>query len=326
MFKKVILFFLVFILISVILEFSARKIFFYKNKKTLSQSFMYATDSVLGYKLNNHYKGDFGKFYNGFRTYPYEEKKNIEKKRICFLGASAIFGHGQKDIEKTIPSLLSSKLKKVSKEYEVINLGIPGYGSSHIIQILKNDVFILEPDIIVINLPVLLLGCLQSQNDWCPNNVYCSNQTFERKISACLYQNSVVYIQLKKILMKLFVYPNNVFKVNKEVPSVLVDQQYQNYLKIFEICRSLNSKTFVIEYPKRNFDDPEYRANIEILKKAANKYKIEMIDCSSIFRSMSSDELAMHFVDDNHLKTSGNKLIAKKIYEAILNQECQFNE
>ena len=109
-------------------------------------------DSVLFWKQKANLNVEFQKqqvITNsiGFRNSEIQKK---DKTRIICLGASPTFGYGVK-YEDTYPYVVEQKLKQDGFETEVINAGEIGYSSYQGLNLLKNKITDLQPDIITVS-------------------------------------------------------------------------------------------------------------------------------------------------------------------------------
>src|SRR3989338_64741 len=174
-------------------EFLARGYFYWKHKITFQEDFLYEGDGILGYKINSKYKGRHGKYFLGIRKNYFTVDKSDKFSIIC-LGESTTFGHGQFDNAKVWPEILERLLNaKGKRRYEVLNAGIPGYGSSNILARLEKDALGLKPDIVIIFSGWNLAGCLKSEYNWVPENVYFKGHNFLKRLNSLLVNNSVLY-------------------------------------------------------------------------------------------------------------------------------------
>jgi hypothetical protein len=89
-------------------------------------------------KINSH----------GLRDYEYTYDKD-SKKRVIILGDSFI-QEKCTDLENTFAKKLEIKLNKTKPEYEVINLGVEGYGPDQTFELLKNEGIKYKPDIVIL--------------------------------------------------------------------------------------------------------------------------------------------------------------------------------
>jgi hypothetical protein len=88
----------------------------------------------------------------GFRdTREYELAKQPNTFRIVVLGDSVTFGHGAL-YETTYPFLLEDKLKKWRPEidWQVWNLGVPGYNTSQELAYWKEINGVFKPDLVIV--------------------------------------------------------------------------------------------------------------------------------------------------------------------------------
>lgn len=88
---------------------------------------------------------------NGLRDREFSYDKPKDTIRILVLGDSLTFGYGVK-IEKTYPKLLEGKFRSkfLEKKIEVINAGIPGWGTSQERDYLKIEGIKFNPDLILV--------------------------------------------------------------------------------------------------------------------------------------------------------------------------------
>lgn len=82
----------------------------------------------------------------GTREVPYE--RDIEKFRILFIGDSFTFGEDVSD-NNTYPEILQ---KKLGDKFEVINLGVHGYGLGQSYLYLKEEGIKYKPDLVILGL------------------------------------------------------------------------------------------------------------------------------------------------------------------------------
>ncbi len=88
----------------------------------------------------------------GFRdNRDYEVEKRPSTVRIAVLGDSVTFGHGSL-YESTYPYLLEQKLTnwRPAIDWQVWNLGVPGYNTSHILAYLGEMEPLFKPDLVII--------------------------------------------------------------------------------------------------------------------------------------------------------------------------------
>jgi len=121
----------------------------------------YEIDEKKGFKMVKNFKGVFLDSQNqyiskaetnsiGLRDYEYGEKQD-NTFRILVLGDSFTFGAGV-ELEDTYVKQLETILrsKNSSKEYEVINAGVMGYGTDQEFYYLKEWITKLKPDLVIV--------------------------------------------------------------------------------------------------------------------------------------------------------------------------------
>lgn len=85
----------------------------------------------------------------GFRSAPFSDAKPAGVTRIVALGDSVTFG-AYVDDHQAFPQQLAARLEASAPgRYEVINLGVPGYGSRQGLELLRRQVLALQPDIVL---------------------------------------------------------------------------------------------------------------------------------------------------------------------------------
>jgi hypothetical protein len=117
----------------------------------------YVSDPVLGIRLNPNYDGWFAgvpAHINalGFRdNRDYDVVKQPGTFRVLVLGDSVTFGHGTL-FETTYPYLLEERLKswRPSTNWQVWNLGVPGYNTGQELSLLKQVGPRYQPDLVVV--------------------------------------------------------------------------------------------------------------------------------------------------------------------------------
>ena len=89
---------------------------------------------------------------DGFRDFEYSLDKTKDTTRIAVIGDSFTFGMGVKNVNDTYPKVLEKELNELnlSKRFEVLNFGIPGYDSPQHLQTIKDYALKYKPDIIII--------------------------------------------------------------------------------------------------------------------------------------------------------------------------------
>jgi lysophospholipase L1-like esterase len=110
-------------------------------------------DPDLGYRLRSHVKAkayatlvETNSF--GFRGPEFNRLKTGP--RLIALGDSCTFGFGVSDNDHTYPAALSRLIREAHRTAEVINAGVVGYTSHQGLQLLRNKIVDLHPDVVLI--------------------------------------------------------------------------------------------------------------------------------------------------------------------------------
>ena len=122
---------------------------------------MYVADPDIGYALSPNFNGIYTKpefkvnvatNSNGLRDIEYSAKEDRDY-RILAIGDSFTWGAEGSELKDTFVKLLEAKLNRhdASKNYQVINLGVPGYGTNEAYNSLRLHSPQLLPDMVLLN-------------------------------------------------------------------------------------------------------------------------------------------------------------------------------
>ena len=223
----------------------------------------------------------------GFRGAEFSEEKSIGSYRIFMVGGSTVFGDGV-EVHNTIPSLLQNfysndKFDNI-KQIEVINAGIQGARTSEETNLIKNKLSKMSPDLIIV------------YDGW--NNSKIGNfGNFEFG----QIENEVAWKNRWTDICNLYSTEFDIVVVLQPILShekiVLTDQEYTNYY-----ARGL------------------LQNEIQNLNKFGMYVNELNSTCSSAhdLRNIMKDVSTGIFYDQGHMTPTGNKIIAKKIYEITL--------
>ncbi|MBC8500294.1 MAG: hypothetical protein ISS25_02670 [Nanoarchaeota archaeon] len=126
----------------------------------------------------------------GFMDYEHEYEKLDHTKRIILLGDSFMGTIINSSLENTYPRLLEKMLNEYNLDYEVINLGVSGYGTDQELLMLKKEGLKYNPDIVVLG--------FYMEND-IPDN---SKKIFE-VTEGELVENKKIGFKANKLLFKI---------------------------------------------------------------------------------------------------------------------------
>jgi lysophospholipase L1-like esterase len=109
-------------------------------------SYKLSTNKILGYELR---PGIDDTNSDGIRDNEHTVEKPPGVTRIMVVGDSIAYGMGIIQRDETYAKQLEHLLRDTSKKYEVINLGIRGYGTAQILEFFKTKGLKYKPDIVI---------------------------------------------------------------------------------------------------------------------------------------------------------------------------------
>jgi hypothetical protein len=146
----------------------------------------YLSDAELGQRLSPNYDGWFADVpvhvnslgFRDSRDYTLEKPPNTF--RILVLGDSVTFGHGALS-ETTYPYLLEQRLKawRPAVNWQVWNLGVPGYNTATELKYLERVGPAYKPDLVIVGF---------FENDLTDNDVS-TNPTFRRRLASSVQRS-----------------------------------------------------------------------------------------------------------------------------------------
>ena len=223
----------------------------------------------------------------GFRGAEFSEEKPSDTYRIFIVGGSTVFGDGVEN-HNTIPSLLQNFYSNDEfdniKQVEVINAGINGGISKHEADLIKNKLSKMSPDLVIV---------YDGWNDSKVGNYGHVNWGVE--INDVAWKNrwtDICKSYNNEFDVVIFLQP--ILGVER---LILTDQEFINYIT-------------------------RYAINIEAgnLDKLATHLNELNSTCSSAhdLRFIMEDVTTGIYYDQGHMTPTGNKIIAKKMYEITL--------
>ena len=286
---------------------------------------IYNLEPVLTIKPNQHYN-TININNLGFRG---EEFKNNENYKIFVVGGSTVFGTGVHE-DETIPYILENKFLKTDK-IEVINAGIPSMNSNEELFHIKNTIFQLNPDLIII-----YDGNNEISFD---NTVFKINYSDEKEIGFSDFQE---FFRTPVIIYRYIIIPisnsveNSDIELNisdastKEKSDEISEKWVNNMLEFCDFTKTNKIESIVILQPSlihgekklSEFEKTIELEDYELYKKTFSKMQKNItkfnecslsIDFSNIFRDVQD---GIYF-DHVHLNKIGNEIVAEKIYEKI---------
>lgn len=325
---------------------------------------MFQNDEVLDYRMTPNFRGKFSRQEFkleistnslGLRDVEYGEKKNNEL-RILALGDSFVWGAYGTELNQTFVKILERKLNEKSRSlrYQVINAGVPGYGTDQEFLYLKDRGYKLKPDLILVNLFVGndFLDNVQSGEMIVKNGALFTNKTrikLGEKIRTFLLTNSHSYRIMERSMLNLFGnfiqkyvrgkiqqddYQAQLFlkPVNKDITQQTI--KTEEVLKETKLYTNSNNMTFVIvliplNYQvdnnlKQIFIENNYNQNQQydmeqpqkIINEWAVKNNVTVIDLLPHLKKLNKDN-DFYWKFNPHFNVKGNEIVGDIIYKEL---------
>ena len=280
----------------------------------------------------------------GFRGEEVALKKEADVLRIAMLGGSSVAGHETSDDEtvtKILQDLINADKAYLSgiqkKRAEVINAGIGGATSDIVLRILREDIVVLNPDIVIV---------YSAFNDYRKAGIYDFAQVGQvgaylrlkaEKLWEWLYSHSLLFASVYE---KIYLYREKKISLDR---SEKVFNHYEDNLEhIIEICDQNKIRLILVKQPlyienvnaslenkkvasgietrikngkNISYDEAYYwmqSRELQILDKLSTAYDIELID--PIDKMYGNKEL---FYDIVHRSEEGNRVLADIIFKRM---------
>lgn len=229
---------------------------------------------------------------HGFRDKEFEIDK---KKKIAFIGDSFVWGY---DVEQN--ERFSDKLQMLLPEYEILNLGISGYGTDQEYILLQKWINTFKPDIVFL---------VFSKNDWEDNITNCRYGGYYKPY----FSNSNNKIELKGTPV-----PKGRNYYLKEYPKLFKSQFLQKILEL-----SLPRKSFYSD-PTQLLLDKFQKLTFE----SGAKFILAFADCSieeakakihnlNDFITIGLQNDHVYPSNGNHWTPEGHDTVCKIIYDYL---------
>ena len=241
----------------------------------------------------------------GMRDKDYEHTPPPGTYRIALMGASHVFGSGVKDgetFEALIENRLNSEYSPASgTAYEILNFGRQGRTALHQIMILEQTILGFQPDAII----------------------YVTHPKDPRRLVQVLarqvYQGQAIpFPYVEAVLEKAGINKDmKRFTIERALMPYKYDLVEWAYRRITTICRENGITPVWVLLPMtyERLGDSDIERQIAVAKAAG----FTTISLKDVYNSAAPDELAIAPWDD-HPNVLGHQLIAKQLYDALLNK------
>ena len=294
---------------------------------------MYINDANLGYALNPGFKGVFirSEFRapvsvgnTGLRE-PEPRQRKTNTFRILCLGDSFTFGQGVGNREAW-PYLLEKELKKKfrKRDIQVVNAGVPGYGTDEELEVLRLRGPEYRPDLVVTQ--------FFAGNDFDDNRML-AREAYEvrngmlhgkssdrpwwiqanHRLKSFSHLYTIVSERMGYVAMRMGLYG----KIDRSLSEYFTEDDARvttNLLvQIGETAKELGAKPFFVFVPDKakvfsDIYEPSRAASV--VQDAAMQAKVPWIDLTETLMRRA-DRLDLYYSEDSHWTPLGHQIVAK---------------
>jgi hypothetical protein len=244
--------------------------------------------------------------YWGMRDKFYEKHPPSNTYRIAVLGPSTVMGWGVSD-DETFESILEDRLDHDSREIntpkiEVLNFGVPGYSAFQILMAFETKVVGFEPN------AVFYIA-----------NQYDEGIAIQHLSERILAGVDVPYTYLTETVRKAGIHQDmSQVEAEKRLKPFGPDLISWAYTQIVEQSREKDILPVWIFMPTPEINMPI--ENIASLTGMAERAGFEVLDLSDVFEGVDIPSIWLAEWD-HHPNSLGHKLLADRLYQAILENE-----
>ncbi len=269
------------VLILFLLEVGSRVLFTIKtdiqeyNQQIKSQWFEYSSE--IGWERQPNYSGEvygtirsFDK--NGYFTIDGEQLNDTTTPKILLIGDSCIFGNWV-EITKTFGEILENILT----DYDIINLGVPGYTSYQGVKVLEKYIAKIKPRIIIVSF---------NYNDrryvLHPNDI--DSKEYFTKVYTSKRANSMVVLHRYSYLFRIMRYGYDAFMksfievggkqtywVDAVYPRVSLQDYRANIIKMIELAQQHNAQMMLLSLRDNSYETLFLQQGIELLNQGKSE-------------------------------------------------------
>ena len=262
----------------------------------------------------------------GTRDYEYSFVKQANTTRIAVLGDSIAFGMGL-NITDSFPKVLENRLNENSDgKFQVINFGVPGYGTKEELEMLKAKALKFDPDIIIISYALNdpeISTSLQSYFSQNPRNgtricrihsigipISCGSRDFIDSLAI----SDFVYSKLLNIKDN---FQGDYFtRVHKD--EKLWGNAADSFNEIRKISDKNDIKVIMVIFPVLyDLDDYKWEWVHEMVRNESDKNGFIFIDLLEAYSKYEAEELRASKDDLLHPNKKGHEIAAEEIYEFL---------
>jgi lysophospholipase L1-like esterase len=160
---------------------------FYERRSFAMPAAQFVSDPVLIYRLNPAYPGQP----RSFRGKAPGSEPGASLRVLC-LGESSTYGHAVGDREAW-PAVTETELRRRGIAAEVVNAGVPGYGSRQNLLRYERELAPLDLDYVVLYIGWNRTGALVDSREWVPLGISRSGDSLVRRTGTWLGGHSLLF-------------------------------------------------------------------------------------------------------------------------------------
>lgn len=318
-------------------------------KTAIPKAFYINYDSEIGWVNKKNSVGDYQYVYSdkpiyvrinehGMRGVSVSVDKPVDNKRVLILGDSNTFGYGLQE-EDIFATRLS---KRLPSNYQVLNLGVFGYGTDQSLLLFEREGIKFRPDIVVLAFSAgdasdnmnsintgsskpyfkLVNNSLVLKNSPVPiDSIYRKNESQESAIKNALYNHSNLYRFIFNRLVATNIFaPQSVQEMTKEegLSTTVAIISLLN-----DVCRRNGCQLAVLFISHEELVAVQSKIGMEvgyypIIKRSLESLGIPYIDpTQELVNHYSRGEDVFLKNDPVHINTLGNEIVANATYQWV---------
>lgn len=312
------------VLVAVLAEASYR---FVKQRALSLPSTQWVTDPILLYKLNN----EDAKFPQSFRGKSPSPVKGSALRIIC-LGGSSTYGQGV-GYEESWPAVLEQRLGELGVPADVVNAGVPGYGSRQLLLRYRRDIATLKPDFVILYSGWNRTGALVDHDEWVPTGIPLPEDMLLSRAGIFLSRHSlllqdfiyqIVFIQQKASPLKWSMDPHHDVFVN-DLTTLVKEIRAHGQTPVLIIYPALYHADMTLEerstYEPMLWKGKSYHPDMlaelgrkqSAIRRVSEGTGSHWIDLQRGFGVLRGKDRARLFLDEMHLSALGNQKVGEAI-------------
>ncbi len=314
-----------------ILEGSARAYFrWHHDGCGFRSSLLYVADPVLDYRINlSHCPPKTGRILGA----PLQGDHPLDEPRvqIVALGGSMTWGHSNTD-RSTWPAQLERWLvvreALAPRTVEVINGGVPGYGSRQIRLRFEREVVNVKPTLVIVDATWNGVGSVADPRAWAPENIAGHGARVGRRLATWLTTHSLLAAKSRWFKNPRETLPAlaPVADIFREDLRVLARQAQAEQIQLVLLqapaiwtLHGTAEESQLIEQllPGQQCWEQQARANQalarQMIREVGQEFGVPIIDGAQAFEPLLPVERSTLFSDYMHLSDAGNALLASYI-------------